>query len=171
MHALLAGWLAGWLALKSIHVAHRIPVRVGRVTAVPSDSAEANETATRTASHDPATATAQPQLSRSVPKHQRVEPRRGPRCECASISRREVSTPTRSANRTSTVSADRRRPTDMRVALPVSVACEGFEPPNAKQSDLQSDPFGHLGNMPSNLPRRKNQENVRDKNTSFERTV
>jgi hypothetical protein len=29
-----------------------------------------------------------------------------------------------------------------------SVACEGFEPPNAKQSDLQSDPFGHLGNMP-----------------------
>ncbi|MCU1405683.1 MAG: hypothetical protein JWQ43_1986 [Glaciihabitans sp.] len=28
------------------------------------------------------------------------------------------------------------------------VASEGFEPPNAMQSDLQSDPFGHLGNSP-----------------------
>ncbi len=31
------------------------------------------------------------------------------------------------------------------------VACEGFEPPNAEQSDLQSDPFGRLGNTPSQL--------------------
>ena len=29
------------------------------------------------------------------------------------------------------------------------VASEGFEPPNAEQSDLQSDPFGRLGNSPS----------------------
>jgi hypothetical protein len=28
------------------------------------------------------------------------------------------------------------------------VASEGFEPPNAEQSDLQSDPFGRLGNSP-----------------------
>jgi hypothetical protein len=28
------------------------------------------------------------------------------------------------------------------------VASEGFEPPNAEQSDLQSDPFGRLGNLP-----------------------
>ena len=28
------------------------------------------------------------------------------------------------------------------------VASEGFEPPNAMQSDLQSDPFGRLGNSP-----------------------
>lgn len=28
------------------------------------------------------------------------------------------------------------------------VASEGFEPPNAVQSDLQSDPFGRLGNSP-----------------------
>jgi hypothetical protein len=31
------------------------------------------------------------------------------------------------------------------------VACEGFEPPNAEQSDLQSDPFGRLGNTPSHF--------------------
>ncbi len=30
----------------------------------------------------------------------------------------------------------------------VVVASEGFEPPNAEQSDLQSDPFGRLGNSP-----------------------
>ncbi len=33
-----------------------------------------------------------------------------------------------------------------------SVASEGFEPPNAEQSDLQSDPFGRLGNSPFALP-------------------
>ena len=32
------------------------------------------------------------------------------------------------------------------------VASEGFEPPNAMQSDLQSDPFGRLGNSPSAHP-------------------
>ena len=30
----------------------------------------------------------------------------------------------------------------------LGVASEGFEPPNAMQSDLQSDPFGRLGNLP-----------------------
>jgi hypothetical protein len=29
---------------------------------------------------------------------------------------------------------------------------EGFEPPNAEQSDLQSDPFGRLGNPPGAFP-------------------
>ena len=28
------------------------------------------------------------------------------------------------------------------------VASEGFEPPKLKTSDLQSDPFGRLGNLP-----------------------
>ena len=28
------------------------------------------------------------------------------------------------------------------------VASEGFEPPKSKTADLQSDPFGHLGNSP-----------------------
>ncbi len=32
------------------------------------------------------------------------------------------------------------------------VASEGFEPPNAEQSDLQSDPFGRLGNSPGAHP-------------------
>jgi len=32
------------------------------------------------------------------------------------------------------------------------VASEGFEPPNAEQSDLQSDPFGRLGNSPGAQP-------------------
>ena len=43
---------------------------------------------------------------------------------------------------------DQRGPVITWTAGKFSVACEGFEPPNAKQSDLQSDPFGHLGNMP-----------------------
>src|SRR5690606_28444361 len=30
----------------------------------------------------------------------------------------------------------------------VRVASEGFEPPKAEPSDLQSDPFGRLGNLP-----------------------
>src|SRR5690348_14932272 len=29
-----------------------------------------------------------------------------------------------------------------------SVASEGFEPPKSKTADLQSDPFGRLGNSP-----------------------
>lgn len=36
--------------------------------------------------------------------------------------------------------------------LKTIVASEGFEPPNAEQSDLQSDPFGRLGNSPFALP-------------------
>ena len=31
------------------------------------------------------------------------------------------------------------------------VASEGFEPPKAVPADLQSDPFGHLGNSPNRL--------------------
>jgi hypothetical protein len=31
------------------------------------------------------------------------------------------------------------------------VASEGFEPPKLKTSDLQSDPFGRLGNLPRAL--------------------
>ena len=34
------------------------------------------------------------------------------------------------------------------------VASEGFEPPKLKTSDLQSDPFGRLGNLPRALPGR-----------------
>ncbi|VXB62212.1 hypothetical protein PSCLAVI8L_160025 [Pseudoclavibacter sp. 8L] len=37
----------------------------------------------------------------------------------------------------------------------VFVASEGFEPPNAEQSDLQSDPFGRLGNSPVHSAKRK----------------
>jgi hypothetical protein len=32
------------------------------------------------------------------------------------------------------------------------VASEGFEPPKSKTADLQSDPFGHLGNSPRAPP-------------------
>src|SRR5690606_14292459 len=35
------------------------------------------------------------------------------------------------------------------VARHHTVASEGFEPPKAEPSDLQSDPFGRLGNSPS----------------------
>ncbi len=43
----------------------------------------------------------------------------------------------------------RRKP--LRRGAYLRVACEGFEPPNAEQSDLQSDPFGRLGNTPSHF--------------------
>ena len=36
------------------------------------------------------------------------------------------------------------------------VASEGFEPPKAEPADLQSDPFGRLGNLP--CARRKEKE-------------
>ncbi|MEY3029258.1 MAG: hypothetical protein RL198_655 [Actinomycetota bacterium] len=34
-----------------------------------------------------------------------------------------------------------------------AVASEGFEPPKAEPADLQSDPFGRLGNSPRRLRR------------------
>ena len=37
------------------------------------------------------------------------------------------------------------------------VASEGFEPPKAMPADLQSDPFGHLGNSPDRLHPRDGQ--------------
>ena len=43
------------------------------------------------------------------------------------------------------------------------VASEGFEPPKSETSDLQSDPFGRLGNLPGRLrPRGITWPNARD---------
>src|ERR1700761_2847810 len=42
----------------------------------------------------------------------------------------------------------RSRPRTCVVYVRHMVASEGFEPPKSKTADLQSDPFGHLGNLP-----------------------
>ena len=43
-------------------------------------------------------------------------------------------------------------PFGWRALCRASVAGEGFEPPKSKTADLQSDPFGRLGNLPSAHP-------------------
>ena len=47
--------------------------------------------------------------------------------------------------------AKRRKPRRIR-GFRLAVASEGFEPPNAMQADLQSAPFGRLGNLPGAPP-------------------
>ena len=57
-------------------------------------------------------------------------------------------------DRASVDAAERRNAPRRRGAFLISVASEGFEPPKATPADLQSDPFGRLGNSPSALTTR-----------------